>query len=160
MAGLANAISESSAKALTETEHEKASEEPDDAKRFYSILFASVRSNVIDDDGFPTTRLVLAKIHPLFLPVLTANINSKATKTMQEAVESMAAELSTHEDQFTNASNIFPQMFDKPFTAALRMGQWEPKHTILNPDGIKSNIGLHPLTPPRTWSAAYKIRQE
>lgn len=32
---------------------------------------------------------------------------------MQEAVESMAAELSTHNDHYTSASNLFPKIFDQ-----------------------------------------------
>ncbi|KAI2496454.1 hypothetical protein MHU86_18038 [Fragilaria crotonensis] len=156
--GLAKAISESSSKTLTGTEREKASE-AEDAKRFYSILFASIK-DTIDEDGIPTKSFVKAKIHPLFIPVLTANKNSKATKAMQEAVESMAAELSTHDDRYASASNLFPRMFDQPLTAALRTGQWEYQHTVLNPEGIKTNVGIHHFAPPRTWSASYKTRQE
>ena len=78
-----------------------------------------------------------------------------------ERKKNIDVELSTHEDRFANASNVFPRMFDQPFTAALCTGQWEPNHTILNPaGGMESNIGLHHLAPPRTWSAAYKSRQE
>jgi hypothetical protein len=159
LTGLAKAITESSSKTLTGTEREKASEAAD-AERFYGILFGSLRDTVDEDGLFPTKSFVKATIHPLFLPVLTANKNSKATKAMQEAVESMAAELSTHDDRYASASNIFPRMFDQPLTAALRTGQWEYQHTVLNPEGIKTNVGLHHLAPPRTWSASYKTRQE
>lgn len=51
-------------------------------------------------------------------------------------------------------------MFDQPLTAALRAGQWEHKHTVLNPTGITSNFGLYHLAPPRTNSAVYRNRQE
>ena len=118
LTGLAKAITESSSKTLTGTKREKASEAAD-AERFYGILFGSLRDTVDEDGLFPTKSFVKATIHPLFLPVLAANKNSKATKAMQEAVESMAAELSMHNDRYASASNIFPRMFDQPLTAAL-----------------------------------------
>ncbi|KAI2510841.1 hypothetical protein MHU86_3627 [Fragilaria crotonensis] len=157
--GLAKAISESSSKTLTGIEREKASE-AEDAMRFYSILFATIQDIQDEDNGVSAKTFVKAKIHPLFIPVLTANKNSKATKAMQEAVESMAAELSTQDDRYASASNIFPRMFDQPLTAALRTGQWEYQHTVLNPVSVKSNLGIHHFAPPRTWSANYKTRQE
>jgi hypothetical protein len=79
---------------------------------------------------------------------------------MQEAVESMAAELAMDDDKYAADSNIFPRMFDQPMTAAIRTGQWEYQHTVLNPDGIKTNVGIHHLAPLRTWGATYKSRQE
>lgn len=156
--GLAKAINDSSSKTLTGTEREKASE-ADDAKRFYGILFGSVR-DVIGEDGSQTKMFVHATIQPLFLPVLAANKNSKATKAMHEAVETMAAELSMQDNHFASASNLFPRMFDQPLTAALRTGQWEYQHTVLNPEGIKTNFGIHHLAPPRTWTATYITRQQ
>ncbi|KAI2498467.1 hypothetical protein MHU86_16051 [Fragilaria crotonensis] len=79
---------------------------------------------------------------------------------MQEAVESMAAELSLQDGCFASSSNLVPKMFDQPLTAAIRTGQWENQHTVLNPDGIKTNFGLHHLAPPRTNSATYITRQQ
>lgn len=156
--GLAKAISESSSKTLTGTEREKMSEAAD-AERFYSIMFASLR-DAIDEDGKPTKTFVKAKIQPMFAPVLTANKNSKATKAIQEAVESLASELSLDNDKYAADSNLLPRMFDQPMTAALRTGQWEYQHTVLNPEGIKSNVGIHHLAPPRQHGATYKTRQE
>ncbi|KAI2511824.1 hypothetical protein MHU86_2556 [Fragilaria crotonensis] len=156
--GLAKAISDTSSKTLTGTERDKASE-AEDAKRFYSILFGSVHQT-IQEDGTYIPTFAQATIHPLFMPVLTANKNSKATRAMQEAVESMAAELSLQDGCFASSSNLVPKMFDQPLTAALRTGQWENQHTVLNPDGIKTNFGLHHLAPPRTNSATYITRQQ
>ncbi|KAI2489262.1 hypothetical protein MHU86_25335 [Fragilaria crotonensis] len=79
---------------------------------------------------------------------------------MQEAVESMAAELSLQDNCFASSSNLVPRMFDQPLTAAIRMGQWESQHTVLNPEGVKTNFGLHHLAPPRTNSATYITRQQ
>ncbi|KAI2507415.1 hypothetical protein MHU86_7028 [Fragilaria crotonensis] len=156
--GLAKAISDSSSKTLTGTEREKASE-AEDAKRFYGILFGSVR-DVFGEDGTASKMFVHATLHPLFVPVVAANKNSKATKAMHEAVETMAAELSMQDNHFASASNLFPRMFDQPLTAALRTGQWEYQHTVLNPEGIKTNFGIHHLAPPRTWTTAYITRQQ
>ncbi|KAI2510870.1 hypothetical protein MHU86_3491 [Fragilaria crotonensis] len=156
--GLAKAISDSSSKTLTGTERDKVSE-AEDSKRFYSILFGAVHYT-IEEDGTHTPMFVQATIHPLFAPVLTANKNSKATKAMQEAVESMAAELSLQDNCFASSSNLVPRMFDQPLTAAIRMGQWESQHTVLNPEGVKTNFGLHHLAPPRTNSATYITRQQ
>lgn len=156
--GLAKAISDSSSKTLTGAEREKASE-AEDAKRFYSILFGSIQT-VVNEDGTPHQEFAKAVLHPLFMPVLTANKNSKATKAMHEAVETIAAELSMQDNAFASTSNLFPRMFDQPLTAALRTGQWEYQHTVLNPEGIRTNFGLHHLAPPRTWSATYITRQQ
>ena len=156
--GLAKAISDSSSKTLTGTEREKASE-AEDAKRFYGILFGSVR-DVFGEDGTASKMFVHATLHPLFVPVVAANKNSKATKAMHEAVETMAAELSMQDNHFASASNLFPRMFDQPLTAALRTGQWEYQHTVLNPEGIKTNFGIPHLAPPRTWTTAYITRQQ
>jgi hypothetical protein len=156
--GLAKAISDSSSKTLTGTEREKASE-AEDAKRFYSILFGRV-CDVTDEDGTKSPTFIHAPIHPLFIPVLTANKNSKATKAMHEAVETMASELSMQDNSYACSSNLFPRMFDQPLTAAIRSGQWEYQHTVLNPEGIKTNFGLHHLAPPRTWTATYITRQQ
>ena len=40
------------------------------------------------------------------------------------------------------------------------MGTHAHMHTVLHPEGIKVNFGLHHLAPPRTMSAIYKSRQE
>ena len=143
---------------LTGVEREKQSE-AEDAERFYSILFASVR-DAIDEDGKPTKIFVKAKLQPQFLEVLKAQKNSKATQFMQEAIESIAAELAMSNDKYAADSNIFPRMFDQPMVAALRTAKWEYGHTVMNPTGVTSNIGLHHLAPVRTWGAIYKSRQE
>jgi hypothetical protein len=156
--GFAKAINDSAAKSLTGSERERAREAAEVA-RFYSILFAST-IDIIQDDGTTATSILPATIHPLFNPVLIANKNSKATRSMRDAVEAKAAELSQSDDKFASAANLNPKMFDQPLTAALRAGQWEHKHTVLNPDGIKTNFGLYHLAPPRTNSAIYRSRQE
>ena len=63
-------------------------------------------------------------------------------------------------DRFAAASNIIPCVFDRPITAVLRASMWENQHTVLNPEGIKTHIGIHHLAPPRTWTPAYKSRLE
>ncbi len=79
---------------------------------------------------------------------------------MQDAVESMSAELGSLDDKFASATNLSATMFDQPLTAAIRTGQWEHQKTVLNPDGIKTKFGLHHLAPPKTNSAACRSRQE
>ena len=79
---------------------------------------------------------------------------------MRDAVEAQTAEFSQSNDKFALAANLSPKMFDQPRTAAFRSGQWEHKHTLLNPDGIKANFGLYHLAPPRTNSAIHSSRQE
>ena len=103
---------------------------------------------------------VHATIHPLFLSVMTANKNSKATKAMHEAVKTMAAELSIQDNLFASTSNLFPCMFDQPLAAAIRTCQWEHQHTALNPEGIKTNFGLHHLARPRIQTATNITRQQ
>ena len=68
--------------------------------------------------------------------------------------------MSASSDRFAAQSNVIPNMYDLPLTAALRTGNWEHQHTVLHPEGIKTHFGLHHLAPPRTWSAAYITRQE
>ena len=102
-----------------------------------------------------------ATLHPRFAPVLSANINSKATKLLQEAVEAMSATLAQDTDRYASTANLFPSnMFDQPMTAAIRLGQWDWKHTILNVDGIKTNFALHHLAPPNTNSTVYQQHQQ
>ena len=79
---------------------------------------------------------------------------------MQDAIESISAALVHDDDRFASAANLYPRLFDQPLSAALRTGQWEHHHTVLNPDGIKSNFGIHHLAPPRTMSASYLTRQQ
>ena len=143
---------------LTGPEKENASEAAD-VSHFYKLLFASKR-DVIQDDGTETKIIVPASLHPLFAPVLSANKNSKATRLLQEAVEAMSAALAQNTDRYASAANLFPNMFDQPMTAAIRLGQWEWKHTVLNVDGIKTNFALHHLAPPNTNSTVYKQRQQ
>jgi hypothetical protein len=156
--GFAKATNDSAAKSLMGTERERTNKAAE-VSRFYSILFASSRE-IIQEDGSTSTMIVPATIHPLFAPVLIANKNSKATKAIKEAIESTAAELGRHDDKFASAANLYPKMFDQPLIAALRTGQWEFMHTVLNPEGIKTNFGLHHLARPRTTSATYRNRQQ
>ena len=156
--GFAKAINDSASKSLTGSERERAKEAAD-VSRFYSILFAST-IDITQDDGTTATTVLPATVHPLFTPVLVANKNSKATRAMRDAVEAKAAELSQSDGKFASAANLNPKMFDQPLTAALRAGQWEHKHTVLNPDGVKTNFGIYHLAPPRTNSAVYRSRQE
>ena len=156
--GFARAINKSSAEITTSTEREKA-KEADAISRFYTLLFAS-EEVTIQEDGTSVTKVVPATINPLFVPVLSANKNSKATKAMQDAIESMSAALAHDDDRFASAANLYPRLFDQPLSAALRTGQWEHHHTVLNPDGVKSNFGIHHLAPPRTMSATYRTRQQ
>ena len=157
--GFAKALQESTAKSLTGTERERASEASETAG-FYSILWAS-SVNVIQEDGTTMATIVPAKLNKQFLAVLQANKNSKeATRALQDAVETMAAELGSLDDKFTSSANLIPAMFDQPMTAAIHNGQWEHVKTVLNPDGIKTKIGAHHFAPPKTNSAAYRTRQQ
>ena len=158
MTGFARAINKSSAEITTSTEREKA-KEADGISRFYTLLFAS-EEVTIQEDGTSVTKIVPAAINPLFAPVLSAKKNSKATKAMQDAIESMSAALAHDDDRFASAVNLYPRLFDQPLSVALRTGQWEHHHTVLNPDGVKSNFGVHHLAPPCTMSASYRTRQQ
>ena len=155
--GFARTINKSSVEITTSTEREKA-KEANAISRFYTLLFAS-EAGTIQEDGTSVTKIVPAAINPLFAPVLSANKNSKATKAMQDAIESVSAALAHDDDRFASAANLYLRLFDQPLSVALRTGQWE-HHTVLNPDGVKSNFGIHHLVPPRTMSANYRSRQQ
>jgi hypothetical protein len=120
--GFAKTINDSAAKSLTGSERERARGAVE-VSRFFSILFAAT-IDIVQDDGIAATSILLATIHPLFVPVLIANKNSKATCSVRDAVEAKAAELSQSNDKFASAANLKPKMFDQPLTAALRPGQW------------------------------------
>ena len=75
-------------------------------------------------------------------------------------MESTLTIMTVSSDRFAAQSNVIPNMYDLPLTAALRTGTWAHQHTVLHPEGIKTHFGLHHLAPPRTWSAAYITRQE
>ena len=74
----------------------------------------------------------------------------------------MSAALAQDTDHYASAANLFStNMFDQPMTAAIRLGQWEWKHTVLNVDGIKeTNFALHHVAPPNTNSTVYKQCQQ
>ena len=155
--GLSKAITNS--KTLTGTERERVTE-AEEVTSFYQILLASIHE-LLQPDGTTKTTLVKAKLNPLFVKhILQANKNSKATKAMQDLIEETSSVLSTEDNRFAAASNLHPRMLDQPLVAALRSGMWEHQHTVLHPNGIKTHFGLHHITPPRTWSATYKSRQE
>jgi hypothetical protein len=154
------AITDSSAKgSLTSAERERASEATE-TKAFYEILFASVYETLAED-GSTHKVFVKATLNPQFLNgVLKAVKNSKATKTLQTIMESTMTTMTVSSDRFAAQSNVIPNMYDLPLTAALRTGTWEHQHTVLHPEGIKTHFGMHHLAAPRTWSAAYITRQE
>ena len=155
--GLSKAITNS--KTLTGTERERVTE-AEEVTSFYQILLASLHE-LLQPDGTTKITLVKATLNPLFVKhVLQANKNSKATKAMQDLIEETSSVLSTEDNRFAAASNLHPRMLDQPLVAALRSGMWEHQHTVLHPNGIKTHFGLHHITPPRTWSATYKTRQE
>ena len=155
--GLSKAITNS--KILTGTERERASE-AEEVTSFYQILPASLHE-LLQPDGTTKVTLVKANLNPLFAKqVLHANKNSKATKAMRDLIEETSSVLSTEDNRFAAVGNLHLRMLDQPLVAALRSGMWEQQHTVLHPNGIKTHFGLHHITPPRTWSATYKTRQE
>ena len=92
---------------------------------------------------------------------MNANSNSKATKILQAAVEDVALEMNYTDNRFASASELNAELFDQPTTAGIRSpGNWEHRHTVLHPDGIKTHFAFHHLAPPRTWAADYKSRME
>jgi hypothetical protein len=156
--GLTTAITDNSTKTMTSTEREHA-KEAQEHQHFYEILFAST-IEITNDDGTKTKHFKKATVDPMFVQVLKTNKNSKATRLMQVAIESMAAEMNFRENRFASASSLEAEMFDQPLTAAIRTAQWEHQHTVIHPEGIKTHFGFHHLAPPRTWSADYKTRLE
>ena len=155
--GLLKAITNS--KTLTGTERERASE-AEEVTSFYQILLASLHE-LLQPDGTTKVALVKANLNPLFVKqVFQSNKKSKATKAMQELIKETSSVLSTEDNRFAAASNLHPRMLDQPLVAALRSGMWEHQHTVLHPNGIKTHFGLHHITPPCTWSATYRTRQE
>ena len=156
--GLTTAITDNSSKTMTSTEREHA-KEATEHQHFYEILFASTIETT-NDEGAKTKYFKKATVDPMFVQVLKTNKNSKATRLMQIAIESMAAEMNFRENRFASASSLEAEMFDQPLTAAIRTAQWEHQHTVIHPEGIKTHFGFHHLAPPRTWSADYKTRLE
>ena len=156
--GLTTAITDNSSKTMTSTEREHA-KEATEHQHFYEILFASTVETT-NDEGTKTKYFKKATVDPMFVQVLKTNKNSKATRLMQIAIESMAAEMNFRENRFASASSLEAEMFDQPLTAAIRTAQWEHQHTVIHPEGIKTHFGFHHLAPPRTWSADYKTRLE
>ena len=157
--GLTSALTEAaSSKTMTNTEREHAKDVKDNMA-FYEILFGSIIQKT-DEDGKTTPHFQKATIDPCFLQVLKANKNTKATRLMQAAIEAMAAEMNYRDNRFAATSNLRPETFDQPLTAALRTGNWEYYHTVLHPENLKSHFGIHHLAPARTWSAEYKSRLE
>ena len=157
--GLASAIIDQPNKTKTQTEREH-DKEAKDNQRFYQIFFASTPKIVDADNGSTETIFKPAKLTNDFIEVVNANSNSKATKILQAAVEDVALEMNYTDNRFASASELKAELFDQPTTAAIRSGNWEHRHTVLHPDGIKTHFAFHHLAPPRTWAADYKTRME
>jgi hypothetical protein len=149
------AITDSSAKgSLTSAERERASEATK-IQAFYEILFASCQDRIA---GTNYQVFVKANLNPQFTEgVLKAVKNSKATKTLQTIMESTLTTMTVSSNCFAAQSNVIPNMYDLPLTAALQTGNWEHQHMVLHPEGIKTHVRLHHLAPPQTWSAAAYI---
>jgi hypothetical protein len=145
------------AKTSTEREHDK---EAKDHQHFYELLFASTPTVTNADDGTKEQQFIPAKLNREFIKVLKANTNSKATRLLQAVIEEVASEMNFTDNRFASASELKAELFDQPTTAAIRTANWEHKHTVLHPEGIKTHFAFHHLAPPRTWAAEYKTRME
>ncbi|KAI2493306.1 hypothetical protein MHU86_21227 [Fragilaria crotonensis] len=155
---LTSAITDNSSKAMTSTEREHESEAKEN-QAFYEILFASIIETT-NDDGTTTKTFKKAALDSVFIQVLKANKNSKATKLLQTAIEAVASEMNFKDNRFASASDLKAELFDQPLTAAIRTATWAHQHTVLHPEGIKTHFAFHHLAPARTWTAEYKTRME
>ena len=156
--GLTSAITGSSSKTMTSTEREHASEAKGN-QDFYEILFASIVETPNDDET-TTKTFKKAVLDNVFIQVLKANKNSKATKLLQTAIEAVASEMNFRDNRFASASDSKAELFDQPLTAAIRTATWAHQHTVLHPEGIKTHFAFHHLAPARMWTAEYKTRME
>jgi hypothetical protein len=103
----------------------------------------------------------IATLDNVFIQVLRANKNSKATKLLQAAIEAVASDMNFKDNRFASASDLKAELFDQPLTAAIRTATWAHQHTVLHPEGIiKTHFAFHHLAPARTWTAEYKRRME
>jgi hypothetical protein len=84
---LTTANTENSSKTMTSTEREHESEAKEH-QTFYEILFASIITTT-NEDGTTTKTFKKAVLDPSFLQVLKANKNSKATRLLQAAIETV-----------------------------------------------------------------------
>ena len=156
--GLTSAITESSAKTMTSTEREQANEAKEN-QAFYEILFASIIESQ-NADGTTTKTFKKATIDSAFIQVLNANKNSKATRLLKAAIEAVSSEMNFLDNRYASASDLQPELFDQPMTAAIRSATWAHQHTVLSPETIKTHFAFHHLAPARTWTAEYKTRME
>jgi hypothetical protein len=155
---LTSAITDNSSKTMTSTEREHESEAKEN-QGFYEILFASIVETT-NEDGTTTKIFQKATLDSVFIQVLKANKNSKATKLLQTAIEAVASEMNFKDNRFASASDLKAELFDQPLTAAIRTATWAHQHTVLHPEGIKTHFAFHHLAPARTWTAEYKTRME
>ena len=154
---LTSAISDNSSKAMTSTEREHESEAKEN-QAFYEILFASIVEPT-HEDRTATKMFKKAALDSVFIQVLKANKNSKATILLQTAIEAVASEMNFKDNRFASASDLKAELFDQPLTAAIRTATWAHQHTVLHPEGIKTHFAFHHLAPARTWIAEYKTRR-
>ena len=116
---MTSAITENSSKIMTSTEHEHESEATE-SQAFFKILFAAIVETT-NDDGTTTKRYKKAVLGSVFIQVLKANKNSKATKLLQAAIEAVASEMNFKANRFASASDCLKaELFDQPLTAAIR----------------------------------------
>ncbi|KAI2500150.1 hypothetical protein MHU86_14356 [Fragilaria crotonensis] len=109
--GLTTAITDNSTKTMTSTEREHA-KEATEHQHFYEILFASTIEVSNDDGTKPSTSKSNSRPH--VHSSAKDQQNSKATRLMQIAIESMAAEMNFRENRFASASSLEAEMFDQP----------------------------------------------
>jgi hypothetical protein len=89
---------------MTSTKREHAKEAKEN-QHFHKILFASTIEKP-NEDGNTVKQFKKAIIEPMFIQVLQANKNSRATRLMQSAIESMAAEMNFRKNRFASASSL------------------------------------------------------
>ena len=156
--GRTSAITESSAKTMTSTEWEHDASEAKENQAFYKILFASIIETP-NGNGTITKTFKKATLDSAFIQVLNANKNSKATRLFKAAIEAVSSEMNfLDKNRYASDSDLQPELFDQPMTAAIRRATWAHQHSVLSPETIKTHFAFHHLAPARTWTAEYKTQ--
>ena len=102
---------------MTSTEREQANEAKQN-QAFYEILFASIIETQ-NADGTTTRTFKKATLDNAFIQVLNTNKNSKATRLLKAAIEAVSSEMNFLDNQYASASDLQPELFDQPMTAAI-----------------------------------------
>ena len=121
----------------------------------YQLAFASLVPSPIP--GEPPV-VVPAQLHPTFIKALCATKTQMATRDLQSFLETAIALAIGSDHRLDNACCLSVDLLDIPFVKALCNFQLGSKPLNLEPEWVKTHIGVAHFVTPKTDSLVFKTR--